>query len=144
MNKFKVGDVVNYVVEGEVVDCWAGSTVTKVTPEFVHFRSVKGMTGAMAPEHLVLAGGAAVISKEGKVRKLQHSFRAVFDLLKHGKPVAAEDLDEAVFNAVLTNRGSAPSTDATMARVRDLRKPIYGGHNIVYNRKARTYQLLAA
>jgi predicted RNA-binding protein with RPS1 domain len=74
-----------------------------------------------------------------KVRTLKGYCKAIYDVLKDGQPVQADVLDRACGN---TKRGLPVSTDATSARIRDLRKPIYGGHNIVYDRKAQTYQLL--
>lgn len=74
-----------------------------------------------------------------KVRTLKGYCKAIYDVLKSGEPVRADVLDAATGK---TKRGYTLTGDATGARIRDLRKPIYGGHNIVYNAKAKTYQLI--
>ncbi len=77
-----------------------------------------------------------------KVRTLKGYCKAIFDVLNEakGQPVSALVLDGATTK---TSRGATKSTDATGARIRDLRKPQYGGHNIVYSAKDKTYTLVA-
>lgn len=144
MHNFKVGDKVTWVYEGAPVPSWTNVVVTEV------IEACGTMGGAPAlrvdsPVHgigiiAVSETVRAVTDTPVKVRTLKGYCKAIYDVLKSGEPVQADVLDYAC--ADHTERGITSSSDATGARIRDLRKPIYGGHTIVYNAKAKTYQLI--
>ena len=134
MSKFKVGDKVqsnsNYKHPKEVGEVVA---VNPALTSPVRVRHASGTEGLFYENELEL-----VVTK---VRTLKGYCKAIFELLKDGQPVKASALDAAM---AATKRGITASTDALGARIRDLRKPIYGGHNIKYDAKAKTYQLITA
>jgi hypothetical protein len=120
MNPFKVGDEVRGATSRTLF------LVTEAEPSFFKARPIQNDLG-QDPDIRRVHFDEYVLRKAAQpVRTLKGDVKAVFQALCDGTPWGVGSLKEFV----MRNTGRAPSDSTITARIRDLRKPAFGGFKI--------------